>query len=345
LAPTQPDQRVSIFGFQSDNSFFEDRSRNILLRVTTKLECLASSAAGIELMRLTNRTAIGFVSLLLLSVSVTAQKESPRNENRRALVQMEHDFAKAAADNGTRAAFLEFLAEDGIIFQPGPVNGKKFWTARQPSKGLLSWEPVFADVSRAGDLGYTTGPWEYRPNGAADKPAAFGQYFTIWKKQSNNSWKAVLDRGVGSEHALAATRVEFPRNDETSNNGSRIDQAAMRQILLKLEAEFSDRSQAMGGAKAFAAYLSDDVRLLRQNVAPIIGHAQALDAIAKQNGVLTWKPAMADVSASGDLAYVYGAFELRNGDTLVERGSYVRVWKKQSDKWRVVIDVMSPDRE
>src|SRR5204863_1844536 len=171
------------------------------------------------------RTAIGFFSVLMMVASVPAQKESPRTENRRALVQMEHDFAKAAAANGTRAAFLEFLAEDGIIFQPGPVNGKKFWTARQTSKGLLSWEPVFADVSRAGDLGYTTGPWEYRPNGAGDRPAAFGQYFTIWKKQSNKSWKAVLDRGVGSEDSLAPTPVEFPRNDETSNVGSRVDLA------------------------------------------------------------------------------------------------------------------------
>jgi len=69
----------------------------------------------------------------------------------------------------------EFLADDGIIFQPGPVNGKKFWGERPARKGLLSWEPVFADVSRAGDLGYTTGPWEFRPNGREDQPVAFGQ--------------------------------------------------------------------------------------------------------------------------------------------------------------------------
>jgi hypothetical protein len=94
-----------------------------------------------------------------------AQKVSVRKQNRQALVQMERDFARAAATKGTRDAFLEFIADDGILFQPGPINGKKFWTERQPRKGLLSWEPIFADVSRAGDLGYTTGPWEFRPNG------------------------------------------------------------------------------------------------------------------------------------------------------------------------------------
>src|SRR5881409_3349983 len=126
-------------------------------------------------------SAVGF--------DAVAQKESVRTKNRRALVQMEHDFAKAAATKGTRDAFLEFLADDGIIFQPGPVNGKQFWQARTTRKGLLSWEPIFADVSLAGDMGYTTGPYEFRPNGADDKPTAFGQYFTIWKKQTDGSWK------------------------------------------------------------------------------------------------------------------------------------------------------------
>src|SRR5580765_4688792 len=139
------------------------------------------------------------VLLLFSSSALPAQNESERQMSRRALVAMERAFAKAAATKGTRDAFIEFLADDGIIFQPGPVNGKKFWSERQPRSGVLSWEPVFADVSRAGDLGYTTGPWEFRPNGPDDKPVAFGQYFTIWKKQADSSWKFVLDRGVSSE--------------------------------------------------------------------------------------------------------------------------------------------------
>src|SRR5437660_12096918 len=161
------------------------------------------------------------ITTLIISTSaiigiVAAQKQSERMQNRRAMVEMEHAFAKAAATKGTRDAFLEFLAEDGIIFQPAPVNGKKYWTARQPRKGLLSWEPAFADVARAGDLGYTTGPWEFRPNGPDDKPVAFGQYFTIWKKQRDGSWKAVLDRGVTSERSFATRLLQFPLHDESS---------------------------------------------------------------------------------------------------------------------------------
>ena len=284
---------------------------------------------------------IGAILLWILAttIAVSAQQQSVRTQNRRALVEMEHAFAKAAATKGTRDAFLEFLADDGIVFQPGPVNGKKFWSERQPRKGLLSWEPIFADVSRAEDLGYTTGPWEFRPNGPDDQPVAFGQYFTIWKKQRDGSWKAVLDRGVSSEKSFATKLLLFPLRDESSAGDTRFDVSRGRATLLKLEEEFSALSARKGTTAAFDAYLADDARMLRQNIAPVVGKENALVLISGSSGTLTWKPAMADVSASGDFGYTYGAFELKKGDLVIEHGSYVRVWKKQ----RVVVDVMSPD--
>ena len=279
------------------------------------------------------------LSILATTIVGSAQQQSERTQNRRALVEMEHAFAKAAATKGTRDAFLEFLADDGIVFQPGPVNGKKFWGERQPRKGLLSWEPIFADVSRGGDLGYTTGPWEFRPNGPDDQPVAFGQYFTIWKKQRDGSWKAVLDRGVSSEKSFATKLLLFPLHDESSVGDTKFDVSHGRAALLKLEEEFSTLSARKGATAAADAYLASDVRVLRQNIAPAVGKENALVLISGNAGTLTWKPAMADVAASGDLGYTYGAYELKKGDLVIEHGSYVRVWKKQ----RVVIDVMSPD--
>src|SRR5438552_11925803 len=116
------------------------------------------------------------VCSLALASFAFAQKGDVRQANRLAIVEAERAFARAAATKGTRDAFLEFLADDGIIFQPGPVNGKQFWQARTPRKGLLSWEPIFADVSLAGDMGYTTVPSEFRPIVAGVKPAGCGQY-------------------------------------------------------------------------------------------------------------------------------------------------------------------------
>ena len=280
------------------------------------------------------------ILLSMFSSAVFVQSQGERNQNRRALVEMERAFAKAAATKGTRDAFIEFLADDGIIFQPGPVNGKKFWGERQPRKGLLSWEPVFADVSAAGDLGYTTGPWEFRPNGPADQPVAFGQYFTIWKKQSDGAWKAVLDRGVTTDKPLPGPSLRFPRDDERA--GPRIDLVLARENLTKLEAEFSNAS-ALNARTAFESFLADDARVLRQNAEPAIGKSAAGKLMPEAGRALTWTPAMVDVSTSGDLGYTYGAFELNTRGVTLQRGSYVRVWKVLKGKWKVVADVMSPD--
>ncbi len=290
------------------------------------------------------RTIPATVLLLsfLFSYAALGQRESRRAQNRRELVEMEHAFAKSAATKGTRDAFLEFLADDGIVFQPGPVNGKKFWREREPRKGLLSWEPVFADVSRAGDLGYTTGPWEFRPNGPEDQPVAFGQYFTIWKRQRDGSWKAVLDRGVTSEKPFGRPALTFPGDDDRAHVTSSIDLTAERAMLLKLEAEFSNKS-AIFARTAYDEYLADDARLLRQNKEPAIGKTAAGKLMPEAGRALTWQGAMADISASGDLGYTYGSFELNTRGVTLQHGSYVRVWKKINGKWKVVADVMSPD--
>ena len=281
------------------------------------------------------------VTVMVAAAGSFAQTQSLRTQNRRALVEMEHAFAKAAATKGTRDAFLEFLADDGILFQPGPINGKKFWTERPPRKGLLSWEPIFADVSRAGDLGYTTGPWEFRPNGPDDKPIAFGQYFTIWKKQSDGSWKAVLDRGVSSDKAIAIQAIKFPSNDEGTSAG-RVDREQGKAELLEQERKFS-LAAGLNARTAFDSYLADDARLLRQNAEPAIGKAAASLLMPEAGRALTWTPSLIDISQSGDLGYTYGTFELWTRGVTLQHGSYVRVWKRLGGKWKVVADVMSPD--
>ncbi len=54
--------------------------------------------------------------------------------------------------------------------------------------------PGTAEVSRAGDLGYTVGSYEVTVNDAEGNPVTSrGKVVVIWKKQSDGTWKAVLD--------------------------------------------------------------------------------------------------------------------------------------------------------
>jgi hypothetical protein len=70
------------------------------------------------------------------------------------VVEAEHAFAQYSIDRGMKDAFLSFAAPDGVVFRRGPVNAIELWKSRNPAPaGLLTWWPVYADVSLAGDMG------------------------------------------------------------------------------------------------------------------------------------------------------------------------------------------------
>ena len=104
------------------------------------------------------------------------------------MVNAERTFAADASARSTREAFLAALADDGLVFAPGPINGKRIWEARAGDKNRLEWAPAVAEIAASGDLGYTSGPWRFTKEGA-DKPTASGQFFTVWRKQADGSWK------------------------------------------------------------------------------------------------------------------------------------------------------------
>src|SRR5882762_3154427 len=91
------------------------------------------------------------------------------------LAAAEKGFAATSGEKGMKTAFLANLADDGIVFRPGPVNGQQWWRARPESKDELRWGPSYAELSGAGDLGFTTGPWEFRSPGEKE-PQAYGQF-------------------------------------------------------------------------------------------------------------------------------------------------------------------------
>jgi ketosteroid isomerase-like protein len=100
-----------------------------------------------------------------------------------------------------KAAFLEFLGEDSIVLQPGPVWGRAAWTVRKEVMAKLEWVPDRAQLAQSGDFGFTTGAWLLTPaDPAAGK--AEGRYFTVWQ-QSAGGWRVLFDGGFGRDPAGA----------------------------------------------------------------------------------------------------------------------------------------------
>jgi ketosteroid isomerase-like protein len=294
--------------------------------------------------------------ILLLSLLVCAcivpntAQDKNRVSDLKSMVDTERAFARTSEEQGTRESFAAFIAADGILFRPTPVFGKKWMQEHplppSPTRPLLSWQPIFAAVSRAGDLGYTTGPWQFKQDIKDAKPVAFGNFMTVWRKQADGSWKFALDLGISNPDPKAATPIWEP-NDSQPGTASfkRVDPEAARVELLKVDRDFSKAAADQGAREAFLLFAAKDVRVFRNDHFPFVGRAGAADALAPITAEWTWKPAFAGVSVSGDLGYSYGIYEMREKSatqTVFERGNYARVWKKVNDAWKLVVDVADP---
>jgi ketosteroid isomerase-like protein len=268
----------------------------------------------------------------------------------RAMVQTERAFSRMSEEKGTREAFAEFIADDGILFRPTAVFGKK-WMEEHPlptsaTRSLLTWQPIFADVSHAGDLGYTTGPWQFKKDIEDTKPAAFGNFMTVWKRQPNGPWRFVLDLGISNpEPKTTMPIVEPDIFQAVKGSFEKVDQEAARTALMNADREFSRASADQGAREAFLLYAAKDVRLFRNNHFPFVGKMAAADALTPITAEWTWKPSFAGVSVSGDLGYSYGIYELREksgAGSVSERGNYARVWKRVDGTWKLEVDVADP---
>src|SRR2546426_466618 len=119
---------------------------------------------------------------------------------RQRLLETDLAFSRASEQRGAAQAFYEFLTPDALSLQGGelPIRGRDAIKIQITTnlRGSLSWTPQDAEVSSSGDLGYTWGTYIFHGDvdGRRDQ-TVFGKYLTVWKKQSDGSWKAVVDAG------------------------------------------------------------------------------------------------------------------------------------------------------
>jgi ketosteroid isomerase-like protein len=260
------------------------------------------------------------------------------------LVAAEKAFAKDAAEKGTRDSFLDFLADDGVMFTPDPVNGKEWLRGRPAQPGLLSWFPVYSEVSLAGDLGYNTGPYEFRAK-AGEKPAGIGIFSTVWRRQPDGSWKAMVDLGTpGSPPPSGAIALKGPARVAAGDLPK--PEIASEKTSLLLAERTLDAATRRQGASGIGQFLADDAQLLRARRPAVAGKAAVQAALAADKAPIGWEPAGSGVSRSGDLGYIFGTAKERESGPAspwVKTGNYLRVWRKGADgAWKVAFDVLSP---
>jgi ketosteroid isomerase-like protein len=271
-------------------------------------------------------------TLLLLAVPAFAQ--SPVDS----LVAAERAFSKKSHDTNVREAFLAYFADDGVIFTPAPANAKQTYTKRavppNPPPFTLDWQPAFADVSQAGDLGYTTGPYSLTDN-AKHAVTDHGTFFSVWEKQKDGDWKVMLDFGVPTSSARDLHAVKLEKAAPTTFHlPSGTNANADVQKLMAMEAQMN--------ATSYASDLGPRAYVVQDGLQPLTTDAARSKHIASTTTIKAWKVMGGGASRSGDLAYTYGSYQasvLGSPTNELRMGYYARVWKRDAKgDWKIVLD-------
>jgi ketosteroid isomerase-like protein/quercetin dioxygenase-like cupin family protein len=136
-----------------------------------------------------------YLWLILVAASLAAGCGPSVNvdQERNNLLALDREWSQSSADTDK---FLSYFAPDASAYPPGMPVATGTAAIRDAFAKLTSmpgfsvaWTPTKADVSTAGDLGYTTGTYEMKVTGSSEK----GKYVTTWKKQPGGEWKVIED--------------------------------------------------------------------------------------------------------------------------------------------------------
>lgn len=275
------------------------------------------------------------VGLLLMPTFIFAQTESQKSALKK-IIETEKDFAQTSLDNGTKNAFLKFLGKDAIVFNNATaVNGLEYWQ-KLDFKNLLTWQPTFAEIAVSEELGYTLGNFQVHSLTAEDKPLSYGSFFTLWKKQIDGNWKVALDFGVNHPEisAINPTLKEsyaIFKPYELKNTSV----LAERMVFMN---DFFYWKNAKTSLNPFEPHLSQDIKLYRNNLLPIVGREAVKNYLKKTyDKAIVYTGLKAIPSQAGDLVCVYGVISGKS-----KKGEYVRIWKQESkDIWKIVVEIVN----
>ncbi len=264
--------------------------------------------------------------VLVLSAGVYGQSDVEK------IVAAERAFAAAAKERGVKAAFLEYLTDNAVLFMPDRVNGKDWWQTQEEWGSSLIWYPELAGVSSNGVIGYTTGPWEVRSKD--DTLEAAGQFASIWQRQSDGGYRVILD--IGISHGPTATPQAAWQGPAADQKTALADHEAGDAAV-----PFFEMARAGTVTAAYKRFADRNIRMLREGKPPVTGSKNIGDALKGSAGRLENNKRLAFIGTR-DLAYVDGGYKRTDRGTVVESGNFLQVWRFDGKYWKIVLDVFKP---
>lgn len=294
-----------------------------------------------------SKFSILFAIFALLAMGWLHEDRAQTNENDQResrleeLANAEREFAATTVQEGFRDGFIKFFADDGIGFGPHPQRTRselsKSPAATGPRRVIFNWAPMFGDISTDGDLGYTTGPVLYTDVSANPRPPRHGMYFSVWQKQTDGSWKVVVDMGIDTPQAVAAIDTRFVAAGPVKKSNVR---ASTGDDYRQLDQALSNSIAKTSPARAYRSWLGDEFRVHRKGIMPVTDRKD-LDSLIHTPA--RFELIDGKIASSHDLAFTYGKYVSTDAAKSDENGYYVHVWRRATNgKWRLVAEVQNP---
>jgi ketosteroid isomerase-like protein len=270
------------------------------------------------------------ITFLLISVGVFAQKITPELQS---LIDTENAFARLSKEKNTKDAFLEYMTDSTVLVEGGSlVKGKSSWLKREQNNALLFWWPEFVGIAASGDLGFSTGPWQWSQSKTAE-PQAQGYYATVWQKTKFGGWKMAIDLGISmptpakAVKSIKTSRIVAPKKTVPYSEAKELFMAFDKGYSAKLNVDSSDLDQQ---------YFAPDALLERKGSAPAYF---PFTSLLKEKRKVVFEQTGGDLASSQDLGYTYGTAKVIQSDK-TRNLCYMRVWKHDGRSWKIVLDVI-----
>lgn len=280
-----------------------------------------------------------FCPLLIFFILAKTGFAQTSNGEVSSLVAAENYFAGIAREKGISKAFMTVSDDETLIFRPGPVKVQDFFNKKKNEEGVLLWQPALAKISKSGDWGFTTGPFEKQAAGES----SYGSYVSVWKMNSKGVWKLAIELGVEHPKLNKDPALIFtdPKNSRFFRQRSVARQKQREEMILTSDRLFS-KTLSKYNNLAYNVFLADDARLLFPGFEPIIGKRNISDFLRYQELQIHTEVIKADRATGSDLAYSYGTAGVTTKGR-EKQFHYLRIWEVQEGhKWNVILEIFTP---
>ncbi|MDQ6788141.1 MAG: nuclear transport factor 2 family protein, partial [Acidobacteriota bacterium] len=159
-------------------------------------------------------------------------------------------------------------------------------------------------------------------------------YMTIWRRQADGNYKAVIDFGI-SHPKPETVETNWKSPSYIVKNAGENKPVASNAVNL-----FYDTAAEKGLSSAYKMFAADDVRLLRDEQFPILGKGNAVFETKKDKSKIDFGVKMT-LQSAGDFAYALTTFEIKTREKTTAKGNSLQIWKLRGGKWQIVLDVMN----